>query len=129
MQKMKRPLFQAKMEWRSKAQTKEVTSQSSVPHQETDQAQDGPDFMLEVQGTSIPLTPQSSSSKRMVDRVISMERRVDFNFLAKYHFNIGLWIERMGWKRFCCLDLPMYPHLVREYYGNLKRRILELSLC
>ena len=37
------------------------------------------------------------------------------------HFSIGLWLERMGWKNFYCLNIPMYPRLVREFYANLRR--------
>ena len=50
-----------------------------------------------------------------------MERRIDFDFFESYHFSIGIWIDRMGWKEFCKMNIPMYPKLVRKFYENLKR--------
>ena len=56
-----------------------------------------------------------------------MGRKIDFGFFDKYNFPMSRWTEEMGWKNFCTIDLPMSPHLVREFYENLKRGSREIA--
>lgn len=94
-----------------------------------DQTKEEPEHGPKDQGTvTPPPPPQSSPSRKMAARVIAMGKKIDFNFFEKYGFPIGQWIDAMGWKNFCCLDLPMYPHLVKEFYGNLRRGFGEIVL-
>ena len=89
------------------------------------QTKEEPERGPEDQGT-VTSPPQSSPSERMAARVIAMERKIDFNFFESYGFLVGQWIKTMGWKSFCSLDVPMYPHLVREFYANLRRGPSEI---
>ena len=57
----------------------------------------------------------------MATRAIAIGRRIDFDFFESYNFSIRTWIDRMGWKDFCKMNIPMYPKLVRKFYENLQR--------
>ena len=62
----------------------------------------------------------------MAPSAIAMERRLDFGFFKRYNFSIGTWIERMEWKSFCNMNIPMYPKLIKEFYENLKRGAVDI---
>ena len=56
----------------------------------------------------------------MATRPITICRLVYFNFLEQENFSIDQWIKNQGWKRFCSLDLPVYPNLVRAFFENIR---------
>ena len=56
----------------------------------------------------------------MVNRVITSGRKLDFSFLARQHFQIGDWLKNQGWERFCSLEVPVYPRLVKSFFEHLK---------
>ena len=58
----------------------------------------------------------------MANRVITSGRKLDFSFLAQQHFQIGEWLKIQGWERFCSLDIPVYPRLVKSFFEHLKVR-------
>lgn len=70
-----------------------------------------------------PISSPSPAIPRQVPlstRTVSTGRRIDFNFLEKEEFGIGRKIKEMGWEYLCSLDVPSFPNLVREFYGNVE---------
>ena len=54
-------------------------------------------------------------------KIVTIDKKVDFEFLESVHFEIGRKIRSLGWELLCTLDVPTYPNLVREFYINAKR--------
>ena len=55
----------------------------------------------------------------MGNRSITSGRRVVFEFLDLENLRIGDWLRRQHWERFCSLDIPLYPNLVRNFFENM----------
>ena len=117
----------ARMEWAT-SQPSMVSQPSEEPFQEEptqeESIQEEPQ-----QDQDIPNSPPPPSSPvgKMATRAIAMGRRVDFDFFESCNFSIRTWIDRMGWRNFCTMDILMYPKLVREFYENLKRGFPEIA--
>lgn len=45
---------------------------------------------------------------------------MDFEFLDQKVFSIRRKLKKIGWEFVCSLDVPTYPNLVKEFYGNGK---------
>ena len=46
---------------------------------------------------------------------------MDFNFLRNEGFVISEKLKSLSLETLCTLDVPIYPSLVREFYGTLAR--------
>ena len=58
----------------------------------------------------------------MADRVITTRRKLDFDFLSQEGFQMGEWLKAQGWEKFCSLDIPTFPRLVKSFFENLRIR-------
>ena len=63
----------------------------------------------------------------MVDRVVTSGRKLDFTFLSQEHFQIGEWLKFQGWEKFCSLDLPVFPSLVKSFFEHLRIKTHSLE--
>ena len=59
------------------------------------------------------------NKKVLSAKKISIDKNIDFNFLAEEEFSIGQKIKTLGWNYFCSLDKPTCPDLIRKFYMNL----------
>ena len=55
----------------------------------------------------------------MGNRSVTSGRRVVFEFLDLENLRIGDWLRRQHWERFCSLDIPFDPNLVRNFFENM----------
>ena len=67
---------------------------------------------------SQPISPPQAIST-MGNRSVTSGRKVDLDFLDRENFKIGDWIRRQHWERFCNLNVPYYPSLVRNFFENM----------
>ena len=67
---------------------------------------------------SQPISPPQAIST-MGNRSVTSGRKVDLDFLDRENFKIGDWIRRQHWDRFCNLNVPYYPSLVRNFFENM----------
>ena len=63
----------------------------------------------------------------MADRVVTTGRKLNFDFLAQESFQIGDWLKVQGWEKFCSLDIPIYPRLVKSFFEHLRIRPRHLE--
>ena len=63
----------------------------------------------------------------MADRVVTSGRKLDFTFLSQENFQIGDWLKAQSWEKFCTLDIPVYPRLVKSFFEHLKIRPRHLE--
>ena len=52
---------------------------------------------------------------------MTTERYVSFQFLHEEGFSIGENLMAIGLEKFCFLNLPTYPNLVRKFFGTAAR--------
>ena len=65
--------------------------------------------------------PSSVPSNLCSNKQIAPRRRISFDFLRHEGFTIGDKLRRMSFETICNLDVPIYPNLIREFYGTLAR--------
>ena len=71
-----------------------------------------------------PVKPTISSpnpSYHCFDKQIAPGRKLSFEFLREESFSIGDNLQRMSFQTIYCLDVPIYPNIVKEFYGILSR--------
>lgn len=56
----------------------------------------------------------------MVNRLVTTGQNINFEFLEVEPFQFKTWIQAQGWERFCMLEVPIYPMLVRSFFENLR---------
>ena len=54
------------------------------------------------------------------NKLITMGRIIDFNFLENEGFDFGSKLIKMSWEFLCFLNVPTYPRLVKEFYNTLR---------
>ena len=124
--KLKQSLFEALEARRTRAQTSGTSTQREESSRPTIESSREEEQATKNLGNETP-PPQSTLTETMATRTIAMGRKINFGFFQKYKFPMSRWIEAMGWKNFCTIDLTMYPNLMREFYKNLKRGSREIA--
>lgn len=68
----------------------------------------------------LAIRPRPQPHVSMVNHLITNGRKNSFEFLENEYFKIGNQIRSQGWKKFCTLEVLIYPKLVRSFFENLR---------